>query len=210
MLRLLRLGSTKVERPERVDPLGGLTRLAADGDMQALRTLLVELGPALLRSCRAVLGASHPEVEDALQDSMAALVTALPGFRGESSVRHFASRVAVQTALRTRRKTRLRSKYVVTSDDELNELASPERSPSEESAALRRRVALRELLLELPEIHSEVLALHVMLGFTIEESAAALSVPVNTVRSRLRRALASLRDSVQADANLLGVLRAEA
>jgi len=212
MLRVLRLGATKVERhPDWVDPLRGLARLAANGDVRALRTLLVELGPSLLRSCRAILGASNPEVEDALQESMAALVSALPSFRGECTVRHFASRVAIQTALRARRRMRLRAKYVaVTADDELGDIASPELSPVEQSEAARRRTALRELLTELPEIHSEVLALHIVLGFTIEETAAALSVPVNTVRSRLRRALSSLRDSVQADPSVLGVLGAEA
>ena len=64
--------------------------------------------------------------------------------------------------------------------------------------------------MELPEIHSEVLALHIVLGFTIEETAAALSVPINTVRSRLRRALASLRDALHGDPSALEVLRAKA
>jgi RNA polymerase sigma factor (sigma-70 family) len=212
MLRVLRLGATKAEpHQDRIDPLSGLTHLAAKGDVQALRTLLVELGPRLLHSCRAILGASNPEVEDALQESMAAFVSALPSFRAECTVRHFASRVAIQTALRARRRTRLRSQYVaLTADDELGNVASSELSPAEQSEASRRRAALRELLMELPEIHSEVLALHIVLGFTIEETAAALNVPINTVRSRLRRALSSLRDSVQADPTVLGVLRAEA
>ncbi len=212
MLRVLRLGATKVERhPDRVDPLRGLANLATSGDARAQRTLLIELGPSLLRSGRAILGAANPEVEDALQESMTALIAALPGFRGECTVRHFASRVAIQTALRMRRRTRLRTRYVaVGADDALGDIASLELSPAEQSEAARRRAALRELLLELPEIHSEVLALHIVLGFTIEETAAALSVPINTVRSRLRRALSSLRDSVQGDLSALEVLRAKA
>jgi len=211
MLRVLRLGA-KVERPpDRVDPLRGLARVAAGGDPQAERTLLIELGPSLLRSGRAILGATNPEVEDVLQESMAALLAALPSFRGECTVRHFASRVAIQTALRARRRARLRGRYLaVAADDELNDVASLELSPAEQLEAARRRAALRELLLELPEIHSEVLAMHIVLGFTIEETAAALSVPINTVRSRLRRALASLRDSLQGDPSAFDVLRAKA
>ena len=211
MLRVLRLGAKAERPPDRVDPLRGLASQAASGDARAQRTLLIELGPALLRSGRAILGAANPEVEDALQESMAALVAALPGFRGECTVRHFASRVAIQTALRVRRRTRLRARYVaLAADDELGDIASLELSPAEQSEAARRRAALRELLLELPEIHSEVLALHVVLGFTIDETAAALSVPINTVRSRLRRALSSLRDSVQGDPSALEATRAKA
>jgi RNA polymerase sigma factor (sigma-70 family) len=212
MLRVLRFGASKEpQRSDLVDPLRALATLAANGDKRAQRTLLVELGPSLLRTARAILGAQNPEAEDALQESMAALVSALPGFRGECTVRHFSSRVALQTALKVRRRARLRTKYVaVAVGDELTDIASLELSPVEQSQARRRREALRELLLELPEIHSEVLALHIVLGFTIEETAATLSIPVNTVRSRLRRALASLRDSVHGDPNALEVFRTKA
>jgi RNA polymerase sigma-70 factor (ECF subfamily) len=212
MLRVLRFGASKeAQRPELVDPLRGLASLAAAGDRRAQRTLLVELGPSLLRTARAILGAANPEAEDALQESMAALVSALPGFRGECTVRHFSSRVAIRTALNVRRRARLRTKYIAPAlGDELPDIASLELSPAEQAEARRRREALRELLLELPEIHSEVLALHIVLGFTIEETAATLSTPVNTVRSRLRRALASLRDSVQGDPSALEVRRTKA
>ena len=124
MLRLLRLGAKAEGATERVDPLLGLAQLAASGDARAQRTLLIELGPSLLRSGRAILGAANPEVEDALQESMAALVAALPSFRGQCTVRHFASRVAIQTALRVRRRTRLRARHMsVAADDELGDVA---------------------------------------------------------------------------------------
>jgi DNA-directed RNA polymerase specialized sigma24 family protein len=62
----------------------------------------------------------------------------------------------------------------------------------------------------LPEIHAEVLTLHVVLGFTVDETALTLNVPVNTVRSRLRRGLASLRDTLQERLPALEVLQEEA
>lgn len=211
-MRLLRFG-TKPEVPpqERVDPLRALASSAASGDLRAQRTLFVELGPSLLRTARAILGARHPELEDVLQESMVALVAALPRFRGECTTRHFASRIAVQTALNVRRRSRLRAKYVAgTSDAELDDVASLEASPAERSDAARRREILRELLCKLPEIHAEVLALHVVLGCTVEETSLTLGVPPNTVRSRLRRALATLRDSIQGDAARLEILGDEA
>jgi RNA polymerase sigma factor (sigma-70 family) len=212
MLRLLRFRTrNEVQRQERVDPLRALASAAAGGDSRAQRTLFVELGPLLLRTARAILGGQHPEVEDVLQESMIALVAALPRFRGECTTRHFASRVAVQIALNVRRRSRLRGKYVaVVPEEELDDVASPEASPAERSDSARRREALRELLCELPEIHAEVLAMHVVLGCTVEETSLALGVPPNTVRSRLRRALGTLRDSIQGDAIRLEILREEA
>ncbi|HEY4160379.1 MAG TPA: sigma-70 family RNA polymerase sigma factor [Polyangiaceae bacterium] len=212
MLRLLRLGSKEQVRDEdHVDPLRALAAAARAGDVRAQRTLLVELGPSLLRTARAVLGAAHPELEDALQDAMTALFLALPGFRGECTTRHFACRVAVQSTLNLRRRSRYRTARAVPNPDAaLGEARTSEPSPSESALATQRREILRELLCELPAMQGEVLALHVMLGFTVEETAAAVGAPANTVRSRLRAALATLRRAIQDDATRLQVLREEA
>jgi len=171
---------------------------------------MAEIGSPLLRTVRAVLGTTHPDVEDVLQDSMAAVHSALPGFRGDCTTLHFACRIAVQTAMNARRRTRFRSRHVSsTPDDELVEIASEGLSPAELLAAARRREALRELLCELPDAQAEVLALHTVLGYTVEETAAVIAAPLNTVRSRLRTALAKLRERVQADGALLEVIGGE-
>src|SRR5712671_5806701 len=107
MLRLLRTpkegsaGAAELQpaqgRPD--DPLRALAAAAAAGDREAQRTLLVAVGPSLLRS---VLGNAHPDVEDTLQDAMVAVHLALAGFRGECTTLHFACRVAVQTSMNAR------------------------------------------------------------------------------------------------------------
>jgi RNA polymerase sigma-70 factor (ECF subfamily) len=187
--------------------LKSLVSAAAAGDRNAERTLLVTLGPALLRAVRGVLGGSHPEVEDALQESMAAVHAALPRFRGECGTLHFACRVAVQTALNVRRRAAYRHRHTPSvSPDELSELASDERSPAEAQAAASRRGALRHLLDELPPVQAEALVLHVVLGYSIDETARATESPRDTVRSRLRTALTALRVRVGGDAALREVL----
>jgi RNA polymerase sigma-70 factor (ECF subfamily) len=116
---------------------------------------------------------------------------------------HFACRVTAQTAMNARRRAGYRARHTPSVPPaDLIELAREERSPAELIAASRRREALRQLLCELPEVQGEVLALHALLGYTVEETAAATHVPVNTVRSRLRNALAKLRLRVQDDAGL--------
>jgi len=66
---------------------------------------------------------------------------------------------------------------------------------------------VRRLVAELPELQAEVLALHTMLGYTVEETAKVTGAPVNTVRSRLRTALSALRQAVLADGARLEVVR---
>lgn len=211
MLRLLRLSKVperepKVE-PEAIDPLGSLARAAAAGDRRAERTLLVTLGPSLLRAVRGVLGTAHPDVEDVLQEAMGALLGALPTFRGECRLTHFASRVAVQTALNARRRAGYRERYTpAASPEELAELARDERSPAEARAAAERIEAFRTVLGELPEVQAEALVLHSVLGYSVDETAALQRVPLNTVRSRLRNALARLRARVLGDPKLFAIL----
>jgi RNA polymerase sigma-70 factor (ECF subfamily) len=193
-----------------VDPLASVAAAALGGDRQAERTLMAMLGPSLLRVVRGVLGATHPDVEDALQDSMAALHQALPGFRGQCRVAHFACRVAVQTALSARRRATYRTRYTPSAPpEEVAELALDDRSPVDARATAERVAAFRSLLEELSEPQAEALALHVVLGYSLEETAAAQRVPVNTARSRLRTALARLRERVSGDARLFAILGPE-
>lgn len=209
MLRLLRSGrEADGLRTDLADPLRGIAAAAARGDRAAQRTLLVETGSSLLRTVRAVLGSGSSEIEDVLQEAMTAVHLALPGFRGECSTRHFVCRIAVQTAMNARRRSRTRARHLAAADDaELAELARVDISPAELVAAARRRAALRRLLGELPEPQAEVLALHTVLGYTVEETAQVTGAPVNTVRSRLRAALSTLRQVVQTDGARLELVR---
>jgi RNA polymerase sigma factor (sigma-70 family) len=190
-----------------VDRLAGLVR-EVGRDPAALRTLVAAVMPAILRAVRGVLGVHHLEVEDVAQEAALALVEALPGFRFEATVLHFASRIAVFKALAARRRMRVRGEGRHDAiDDEQPPIADQRSAPDESVAAARRRDILRELCDELPPAQSEALILHVMLGFSVEEVADTTQVPANTVRSRLRLAKQALRKRVEADVLLGEALR---
>ena len=198
----------RIERAE--DPLKQLAAAAAAGDREAQRTLLVTVGPSLLRVVRGVLGGQHPDVEDTLQEAMVSLHLALVGFRGECTTLHFACRIAVQVALNARRRSGYRTRHTPSADPtDLQELARDDRSPAEAMDAAACRQALRELLGELPAAQAEVLALHTLLGYTVDETAETIAVPPNTVRSRLRAALAKLRESAHTQRALLEMIEGE-
>jgi len=186
--------------------LTDLARRAAAGDRRATHALLLQVGPPMLRAVRRVLARRTEEVEDVVQEAMQALVDALPGFRGQCTVLHFAWRVAVLTALANRRRLDLRAQWVGGATD-LVEPAAGDPTPDEAALLRGRREALGALLDQLPPDQAEVLVLHAAHGFTIEELAGAIGRPIETIRSRLRLAKRALRDRIDASPELADVLR---
>jgi len=177
-----------------------LARAAAAGDVQATAKLLKELGPAVARTVRAVMG-GHTDAEDAVQQSLIALVHALPSFRGECEPAGYACRIAVRTAVAARKRARARDLRNANIDDHSVE-ADSQRSPQAVAASARRTELVRELLEQIPEEQAECLALRVVLGWSLEEVAAATGAPVNTIRSRVRLAKEALRRRIEADPRL--------
>ncbi|XXY46840.1 sigma-70 family RNA polymerase sigma factor [Sorangium sp. So ce269] len=193
--------------PPRADELLGLARAASARDPAAIRTLVTELGGPMLRTVRKVLGPRHPDVEDVTQEAVLALLQALPSFRAECTVVHFANRIALMTALGARRRLRVRARFDVS--DAPVEAAADEsgRSPFAEAVSTRRREMVLEVLDRMPESTAEALALHFVLGHTVDEIAALASVSPNTIWSRLRLGKESLRRALANNAKLAELSR---
>lgn len=182
------------------DEIKLLARAARSGDVRAARTLLNGLGPTMLRVIRKVVGESQADANDVLQEAMFGLMKGLAGFREECSVTHFACRISVMTALAARRDLRRCAGGVAAvpfSDLDGVQTSAPD--PATEAEAAARRAVLWRLLDELPPAQAEALALRCIEGFSIEEIAAASGCPVETVKSRLRLAKATLRSRIAAD-----------
>ncbi len=173
---------------------------AAGGDLEATRQVIEAVAPRVVRVVRAIVGPSHAEADDVAQQALIAVVQAMPRFRGECEPASYATRIAVRTAITARRKARA---WVNRHDAgvELAELPSKD-APLEDMHAERRRVILRDLLDALPEEQADALALKFVMGWTLEEIAAATNVPVNTVRSRMRLAKEAMRRRIESDSSL--------
>lgn len=192
---------------EHPDELRGLALAAAHGDGRAAAALMSHVGSSMLITVRRVLGRGV-DVRDVAQEAVIGFIEGLPRFRGDSSVTHFARRVALLTALAARRRARVRARLAEVVDEPIDELADAGgRSPLEQAVASRRRLLVRGLLDELPEVIAEALALHFFLGYTVDEIAAADAVSPNTVWSRLRLGKQALRRRLAADATLAEMLR---
>jgi RNA polymerase sigma-70 factor (ECF subfamily) len=189
-----------------MDPLAELARRAAAGDHAAANALLTKLAPALLRVARQVLGPQHPEVSDVAQEAACGLLQALPRFRGECTLVHFACRVAMLVSMNVRRREASHSRKTETLS-ELQEVSSA-LAPTPEDRLLGERAAgaIRQLLSSLPEAQAEVLGLHHVVGLTMPEIAAVTGAPLETVRSRLRLGRNAMRVRVLEDRRLLEVV----
>lgn len=161
----------------------------------------------MLRAIRQVMGTNHADLEDLLQEASLNLLEGLRRFSGNCSVLHFACRVAVLTAMNARRRqaaTKRSWRWLPTVEIETLPASQihPDRSLYERSAM----TAVRDLMTTLPLAQAEALALHCVLGCTIEEVASALSVPQETIRSRLRLSKQALRKHVMQDAKLTEIV----
>ncbi len=75
---------------------------------------------------------------------------------------------------------------------EADEVAGDDPGPHASLASRAGVQLVRKLCDELPAAQSEVLALHCVLGYTMNEVAAICDAPLETVRSRLRTARQAL------------------
>ena len=186
------------------DPYGPLALAASQGDREATQQLLRVLAPRLLSAIRALVGRTHPDLEDMLQDSLMAVVNALPAFEGRSTVLHYAYRITIRTCMAGRKRARILDQRVELMEAP-DDLAS--RAPSQEVGVdYQRREAVRSLINELPDVQAETMALRVCLGMSLEEVASATGAPVNTVRSRIRLARQALRRRIETDPALAELL----
>jgi RNA polymerase sigma-70 factor (ECF subfamily) len=147
------------------------------------------------------------DVDDAMQESLMALVESLGRFRGESSVSQFARGVARRHGLNLLRdayreeRRRMRASLV-----DLPRVVPPG-APHEEAVRFRRREALRGLLESLPPAQAEAVTLRFVDDSPLRQIAHLTRAPVNTVRTRLRLGLRALRQRVLTEPALAELLR---
>lgn len=121
---------------------------------------------------------------DVMQDVFVYLLGKFPGFVLTAKLTTFLYPVIKHTALQARRK----AGRFVGSVDALADLPTPNTSNPEDSDDIEHALA------GLPAAQREVLLLRFVDGMTIAEVAAALGVPLGTVKSRIHNAIRTLRD----------------
>jgi RNA polymerase sigma-70 factor (ECF subfamily) len=137
------------------------------------------------------------DARDAMQDVFISALRALRSFRGDAQLSTWIHRVAVNASLDVLRK---RKRHVAQPLEEAGERPSDDVGPEDAAARAARAIEVQRALQVVSEEHRAVLVLHDLQDLDYAETAAALDIPVGTVKSRLHRARSEM-------ARLLGHLR---
>jgi RNA polymerase sigma-70 factor (ECF subfamily) len=175
------------------DPDAGIAARIAAGDDMALGLLYERYGPLVYGLARKVTGSSSG-AEDVTQDAFASLWERIGRFdvtRG--SLKAFLCTIAHRRAVDWVRREASSTRRARTA----GLLGSTERAdPPDAALAFDESSRLRQALYELPieQRHAVVLAYYD--GLSYRQVASRLGIPEGTAKSRLRLALARLRDAM--------------
>jgi RNA polymerase sigma-70 factor, ECF subfamily len=172
-----------------------LARLVVRRDAHAVRVITGRNNQRLYRAAWSVLR-NRAEAEEAVQDAYLKAFAAMASFAGASSLSTWLTRIVINQALerkRTaeRRERLLRERSVTDLDDYREKLmAGSETQQSPEAETMRRQIAklLERAIANLPETFRPVFVLREIEGLSVEETADALQIPKETVKTRLLRA----------------------
>ena len=188
---------TREVRPiDRLVEADALARVRA-GESSAYALLVREHGPVARRL--AVLSGAGSDADDVVQEAFVKAYRALPRFREGEPFRPWLLRIVVNETRNLRRGATRRAGREDRDAIEGARLATPPGDPAEAAVATERRARLIEALHRLPDPAREVVVCRYLMELTEAETATALGVPVGTVKSRLSRALAHLREELDRD-----------
>lgn len=182
-----------------LSPLDATARTEVVALAEALRAselrlhheVLRELAPFVQRWARALVG---PGVcDDAAQEALCQIATALYRYQGRSSLGTFARRITYRVAQRVRRKRRPHR--------ELDETRHPTKQLGPARRTEQRRLSQRlyRHLDEMREARRSALVLVDLLGMTPQEAAETVGCRPNALRNRLHHARRELRERLERD-----------
>jgi RNA polymerase sigma-70 factor (ECF subfamily) len=160
-------------------------RPVVEVDRRQSAQLLLAEAPVILAMLRSVCR-NEAEADDILGATIEIALRHQLDLRSPDALRPWLARIALREAFRLRRRlarvVRLPS---------LGRAQPATAGPGPES------IAVRAALTNLPTRARAAVVLHHMLGFSVAETAAALSTSPNTVKTQLRVGLASLREELR-------------
>ena len=145
---------------------------------------------------------NREEASDLTQDTFLRVVRSIKTFRGESELKTWLFRIAInESRNRFRWWKRRRRDLTISLDATVGESETPlsatlvDSSISPEDATLshEREAAINMALLDIQEVYREAIVLCDVEGFSYEETAAALGIGIGTVKSRISRGREELR-----------------
>lgn len=195
----LRLVSSREEPPEplpepddRVDDAQLMVRVA-QGDADALDTLLSRYWEPLLRFCRGY-GLSLDDAEDVAQMTFVRVWEHRAGWRLTGSVTSYLYSISRNLTLNWKRRRATHEERTATLRRREERRRTP--TPLEETEAGELRDAVESAIRALSERREEVFRLSRFEGLSYTEISAVLGISPQTVANHMSKALSELRDSL--------------
>jgi RNA polymerase sigma-70 factor (ECF subfamily) len=163
------------------------------GDQEAFR-LIVERYSGVLGGTAYLMTHDHAQVDDLVQETFLLAWRGIGNLRSSSNLKAWLVRILVNRVISERRKKRVMEAELVEVESKAGDSNSEELVLADEE---RKRI--RAALETLPEAQRQVTVLRYFADLTIPEVAKVLGCREGTVKSRLHRALAQLRNVLQSE-----------
>ena len=167
---------------------------AQGGDPEAFGQLMEPLEQLVWRVCWHYTG-NREAAEDCGQEAMVRIWRSLEIYRGECALESWVYRIAANCCMDwLRKKKRDRSVSMEPMREQGFDPADPSPGTEEQAVAKDERQRLREAIARLPDDQREALILTQLEKVPYEETAQALGVSEGTIKSRVNRAKARLKE----------------
>lgn len=160
------------------------------GDMDAFRALVEKYEGAVATTIIGMLGPCM-EADDIGQEVFIRFYKAINTFRGDSSIKTYLTRIAINLSLNELKARKRRNIFNFFGKEE-KEIAYPDYAWSPD--AMENAALVQQALQRLQPNARAVIVLRMLEGYSTKETAKMLNLPMGTVLSRLARAQDKLRN----------------
>lgn len=173
---------------------------ARRGDADAFEQLVAAYRDQVFRLALRMCG-SEADADEVAQEAFLSAWKALPNFRGESQFSTWLYQLTTHAAIDLMRREK---RQIAAADITEVSAADPAPSPQQQAEQSEQREIVRDAILQLAPEQREVVVLRFMEELSYEEIGAVLKLPPGTVKSRLNRAKAQLKEILSKSGNLFG------
>ena len=179
-----------------------LLRKAQHGDPEAFEQLITPLEQLIWRICWHYTG-NRESAEDCGQETMIRIWRSLDSYRGDCALESWVYRIAANCCMDyLRKKKRDKSVSMEPMQEQGFDPADPSPGTEEQVVAAEEKERLREAITLLPEDQREALIMTQLEKVPYEEAAKLLGVSEGTIKSRVNRAKARLKEILTGDREL--------
>jgi RNA polymerase sigma-70 factor (ECF subfamily) len=170
------------------------------GDARAFETIMRRHNRLMFRTARGIVR-DDAEAQDVVQEAYLRAFTSIASWRGEAALSTWLARIAINVAIAMQRK---RGRWISLDDMQqgerdhepeaaMNDPHKPDAGPEQQAARTQMRELLEHAVTALPEIYRSVFMLRAVEEMSVEQTADALAVSQDVVKTRYLRARAMLR-----------------